>query len=78
MEQFALADDLAITTKASDKKDLLHNSNEALIKLNDWMADQKLNFVAEKAEAMILKRPRKSNDVKKLRSLEIIPSKTLK
>lgn len=35
VEQFAFVDKLALIIEASDKKDLVPNANEALIKVND-------------------------------------------
>lgn len=74
----AYADDLAVIVEAEDKDELEYRVNESLWEISEWMERNDLTLAAEKTEAIILKGPRKRDNLN-LRVLgkTINPSKTV-
>jgi hypothetical protein len=54
VETMAFADDLAVVTTAKTENQLMRNTNEALHKIAEWLAKNKLQIAAEKTEAVML------------------------
>ncbi|CAH2005808.1 unnamed protein product [Acanthoscelides obtectus] len=59
----AYADDLAIIAKANYSNELEIITNEALARISEWMAANKLRLAPQKTEAVILKGSRKKSSV---------------
>jgi Reverse transcriptase (RNA-dependent DNA polymerase)/Endonuclease-reverse transcriptase len=59
----AYADDLAIIVKAEKIDQLNYEANSALSRIEEWMRRQDLFLAVEKTEAIVLKGPRKRQDI---------------
>lgn len=59
----AYADDLALLVMADDKDELIYRANEALYDITRWMEVRDLKIAVHKTEAIILKGPRKREDI---------------
>nr|CAI5852388.1 unnamed protein product [Callosobruchus analis] len=76
----AFADDLVIMAAAESEQTLMRTINESLRRLDAWLTSRDLELAPQKTESIILKGPRKGREgiVFNLRSVPIVPSKTLK
>ena len=75
----AYADDLALVVKAKDKDSLTKKANESLKKISHWMKDNNLELAPTKTEAVVLRGPRKKENLElELNGMQIVPEKSAK
>lgn len=75
----AYADDLMVIVGAEDARQLMFRTNESLEKISTWMDRNDLEIAPQKSEAVILKGPRKWNNIHfELLDKKIYPKKCLK
>ncbi|KAF2885943.1 hypothetical protein ILUMI_20229 [Ignelater luminosus] len=74
-----LTGDLAILVTANDEQALMCRANEALTTVEEWMTDHRPELMTRKAEALILKNPRKRESIIfRVQGTEVKPRKILK
>lgn len=75
----AFADDLGIIVTSDNEIPLIETANNVLEMINDWMKKNHLTLAPQKTQAIVLKGPRKRDNIAiRLAGVEIRPSKSLK
>lgn len=75
----AYADDLTLVVRANNEYILMERANEAIGIISDWVAENKLELAPEKTEAVIVRGPRKRENVTfKIGDKSITPQKSVK
>lgn len=75
----AYADDLAIMAEAINEVELERQVNESLMLVSDWMVENGLSLAAQKTEAIVLRGPRKRDQLNiEIAGTRVIPVKCMR